>query len=221
MDWRYNTIWFDQIPPENQITWDYKEQKGTSLQLGNIEYAILWYYRKKGLSLDDIPQTNQLLYLELNWANITDFCQIQRLSSLKRLELHYCTKLENDNGLTGISNTLEHLHINQSKKLHSLDEISKLKNLKVLCLNNCGPLESISFLRNLPNLIDFRFVDTNILDGDLTPIIDHPSLKSVGFFNKRHYNNTREKIDNILMSKIKSDYKDFVYNEKYETFKYK
>ena len=69
--------------------------------------------------------------------------------------------------------------------------------------------------------MDFRFVDTNILDGDLTPIIDHPSLKSVGFFNKRHYNNTTETINAILESKLKDEYKDFVYKGDYKTFKYK
>ncbi|HEY4323634.1 MAG TPA: hypothetical protein VGN20_06600 [Mucilaginibacter sp.] len=221
MDWRYNTIWFDQVDRDKIISWNYKEKKGLSLQFDIEEYAILWYYRKKGLSFESIPQSEKLLYLELNWANIQDFCGVQRFPNLKRLELYYCTKLENDYGLLYLEDTIEHLHINQSKKFQSTDEISKLKNLKVLRLNNCGPLKSIAFLKDLPNLIDFRFVDTNILDGDLTPIIDHPSLKSVGFFNKRHYNNTTEKINAILESKLKDEYQDFVYKDQYKTFKYK
>lgn len=221
MDWRYNTIWFEQIDPEKQLTWDFKEKKSLPLHINNKEYVTLWYYKEKEISFGRIPPSDKLLYLELNWANVKNFCQIQRFPSLKRLELHYCTKLESDSGLKELKDTVEHLHINQSKKLLLTDEISQLVNLKVLRLNNCGSLKSLHFLRDLPKLIDFRFVNTDILDGDLTPILDHPSLKNVGFFNKCHYNSTREKIDAILESRLNSEYKDFFYKGEYKTFKYK
>ncbi len=220
MDWRYNTIWFEQIPAEDQINWDFKA-KGSELNIGDKEYAILWHYKQKGVSFSSIPQSDKLLYLELNWANVKDFSGIERLPNLKRLELHSCIKLENDLGLSVLENMLEFLQINTSKKLQSVDEISKLRNLKTLRLNNCGPLKSLDFLRKLPHLIDFRFVDTNVLDGDLSPIIEHPTLRSVGFFNKRHYNHTRKEIDSLLDLKSNKEYMDFVYKGKYETFKYK
>ena len=40
----------------------------------------------------------------------------------------------------------------------------------------------------MPNPLDFRFVDTNVIDGDLTPILQHPNLVNAGFLDKRHYN---------------------------------
>lgn len=135
--------------------------------------------------------------------------------------MHSCIKLENDLGLSVLEDTLEFLQINTSKKLQSVDEISRLKNLKTLRLNNCGTLKNLDFLKELPDLIDFRFVDTNVLDGDLSPIIEHPALRSVGFLNKRHYNYTDKGIDAILKAKSDTEYKDFVYKGKYETFKYK
>jgi hypothetical protein len=201
MDWRYNTIWFEQIQPEKQLTWDFKENKHSILDLWGIEYAILWYFRYKGLSFELLPNSDKLCYLEMNLANIKDFCGIERFTNLKRLELHYCKKLENIIGLLGLRDSIEWLYISHSKKIRSTDEISHLANLKVLRLNNCGPLESLDFLKDLPNLIDFRFVDTNILDGDLTPLIKHPNLRSAGFFNKRHFNLSEEKVDLILKEK--------------------
>ena len=83
------------------------------------------------------------------------------MNKLKRLELHYCTKLQNDFCLSGLVDTLEHLHINQSKKFVPNEELFTLKNLRVLCLNSCGDLENLNFLNQFPNLLDFRFVDTN------------------------------------------------------------
>jgi len=221
MDWRYNTIWFEQIEPQKFLNCDLKSRKLSSIDITNIEYAIFWHYKQKGLSFDSFPPSDKLLYLELNWANVKDFSGIEKLSALKRLELHYCTKLETDAGLSVLSDKIEYLHINQSKKLQSIDEICKLSKLKVLCLNSCGPLENLLFLKMFPNLMDFRFVDTNILDGDLTPLIEHPTIRSVGFLNKRHYNYSDDEIDSALELKSNEEYEDFAYKGEYLTSKYK
>jgi hypothetical protein len=82
-------------------------------------------------------------------------------------------------------------------------------------------LESLRFLKKFPNLIDFRFVNTNVLDGDLTPLIEHPTIRSVGFLNKRHYNYSDDQIDLELKLKSNEAYEDFVYKGEYETSKYK
>jgi len=54
-----------------------------------------------------------------------------------------------------------------------------------------------------------------------TPIVEHPTLKSVGFFDKRHYNYTSKKIDEILSPKDGPETKDFAYKGDFQTFKYK
>ena len=51
----------------------------------------------------------------------------------------------------------------------------------------CAPLKNLDFLKNMPELLDFRFVGTNILNGDLTPLVEHPRLVNAGFLDKRHY----------------------------------
>ena len=146
------------------------------------------------------------------------------MTKLKRLELHYCTKLDSDTGLSTLADTLEHLHINQSKKFVPSKELLSLKNLRVLCLNSCGNLENLDFLSEFPNLIDFRFVNTNVTDGDLTPIIKHPSIRSVGFLNNRHYNVSENSMDCSLIEKnVDVDYKTIVHkkgNGGYFTYRY-
>ena len=222
MDWRFNTIWFEQINEENVFQYDLKNYpiKSDIISYNNIEYAIIWHLKKKGNPLNLLLDCKKLLYLELNWANINNFEEIVKFTNLKRLELHYCTKLETDFGLSSICNNLEYLHINHSKKFKPSAELFSLKNIKVLCLNDCGNLENLNFLKYFPKLIDFRFVNTNILDGDLNPILDHPTIKSVGFLNKRHYNFKDIEIDNELSLKINKDFKTYLYKDKYMTFRY-
>lgn len=220
MDWRFNTIWFEQLNSSKLFKMDYKKNVVPENIFETSEYAILWHYKYKELAFDNLSSTNSLLYLEMNWANIKDFQKIEKLSNLKRLELHYCTKLETDKGLSSLKDTLEILHINQSRKFVPTDELDQLKSLKILCLNSCGSIESLDFLYNFPNLIDFRFVNTNVLNGDLSPILKHPTIRTVGFLNKQHYNYRDEEIDEVLRLKSNKEYKEFVYKEEYQTFKY-
>lgn len=222
MDWRYNTIWFEQLEQNKLFQIDLKEQAigANGDNFIKSEYANIWHLKKKLCAFDSLPASENLLYLQLNSANIIDFTGIEKYSQLKRLELHYCTKLSGDAGLQTLCNSLEFLHINQSKKFHFSDQILKLKKLRVLCLNACAPVESLDFLRHFPNLIDFRFVDTNVLDGDLRPIIEHPTLRTFGFLDKRHYNLKNAYVAEYLQKKNTSEYRTVIHNGPYQTFRY-
>jgi hypothetical protein len=220
MDWRYNTIWFEQIEANNYLNQDLKEKHQIDDNFIKVEYAILWHLKHKVSSFDNLPVSNNLSYLELNWANIKDFRGLNKFENLKRLELHYCTKIENDLGISNVNESLQYLHINQSKKFIFTNELLDLKKLRVLCLNACGPIDNLSFLKHFPNLVDFRFVDTNILDGDLTPIIEHPTIRTVGFLNKRHYNLKDHQIDQELALKSNDKYRHFAYKGQYHTSRY-
>ncbi len=220
MDWRYNTIWFEQLQSDTFLNQDFKTSTKIDTQFTSVEYAILWYLKHGETAFDKLPNSNKLLYLELNWANINDFQGIDKFETLRRLEVHYCTKLERDVGISKLRNNLQYLHINQSKKFTFTDELLSLKELRVLCLNACAPIENLSFLKHFPHLIDFRFVDTNILDGDLTPIIEHPTIRTVGFLNKRHYNLKDDQLDNELLLKSNKEYRHPAYKEQYKTERY-
>lgn len=221
MDWRYNTIWFEQLEQGDFFTKDFKENSISTdnKDFGSAKYAILWYLKRKLGSFDNLSDSDILLYLELNWANIIDFTGIGKFNNLKRLELHSCVKLESDNGLSQLGDSIEFLHINQSKKFKFDHELCELKKLKVLRLNSCGPIESLDFLSRLPNLVDFRFVNTNVLDGNLNPILEHPTIRSVGFFNKRHYNLKEDKLTLELGNKFSEEHKTFAYKGDYSTFR--
>jgi hypothetical protein len=178
--WRNNTIWFDEIPDNLFLQLNLKEEKLKESIEKSIEYLILWHHQKsKSGSFVAIPEN--LVFLKLIWSNIQNFNGIEKLTKIKRLELEYCSKLENDSGISQVANTLEFLHINNSKKFVPSEEFFSLSNLRVLSLNSCGSIKNLSFLKHFPNLIDFRFVDTNVIDSDLSPIIEHPSKGPLAF----------------------------------------
>ena len=222
MDWRFNTIWFEQLEQDKIFRQDFKEptKEIRNNSLSDSEYAIIWHLKSKSNSFDNLSDSDKLFYLELNSSNIKNFMGIEKFQNLKRLELQHCLKLESDEGLGALEDNLEFLHINQSKKFAFKDELLKIKKLKVLCLNSCAPIENLDFLNHFPNLLDFRFINTNILDGNLKPLLLHPTLRSAGFLNKKHYNYKDYRIDLELENKFGDDCKTYVYKGEYRTFRY-
>lgn len=218
MDWTHNTIWYDQLETSNYFIGDLHSSANQE-KIQNVEY-VMGDLKRGNYSFEKMPEMNRILFMEINCSNIYDFEGIEKLKNLKRLELHYCRKLETDKGISKLSETIEWLHIDMSKKFQMTNELLQLKKLKVLCLNSCGPLENLGFLSAFPNLIDFRIVDTNVLDGDLSPILAHPKIKNAAFLNKRHYNLKDTDVKEILNRKVIGIYKSIVKKGKFETYKY-
>jgi hypothetical protein len=75
-------------------------------------------------------------------------------------------------------------------------------------------------VEDLPHLLDFRFVGTNVLDGDLTPLMKHPSLVTVGYMNKRHYNVSRQDIDAHLAARWEAE-RVYAYKGEWRTHTYR
>jgi len=218
MDWRYNTIWFDQLDLSRIATVDLRTETLPPLQ--KKEYVSLRGYRQKNGLLDAVPILDEILYLELSFSGLRAFDGIGRLRSIKRLELVHCYKLESDSGLEEVAGSLRHLHILNSKRLHVGPGLRSLRDIEVLRLNACGEIDSLDFLFEFPRLLDFRFVDTNVRSGDLSPLIAHKTLRSVGFMDKRHYNMKSVEVDGALESKSPLPFQEFVSKGQWRTFRF-
>lgn len=220
MNWTYNTIWTEQLPDgEIQNVTCTNTRAGLTEHISG-SYFMISGFKPKDRCFESYPAITTATYMELNLSNVRSFRGISKLGPIKRLELHYCTKLESDEGLSELTDEIEWLHIDQSKKFSPSDELLRLKKLKVLCLNRCAPLENLNLLSHFPDLVDFRFVDTDVINGDLTPLFKHPTLLNVGFLNKRHYNRTEKEADEFFGSRAEPE-KEWVHKGQFRTFRYR
>jgi len=218
MDWRYNTIWREQLPEAALAAVDFQDG-GAAAALVGRRYVCATRFKSAFASLVDFPADDDIEYLYLGGANIRSFVGLSRFRRLKRLEVEGCRQLSSDLGLSGVSDSIEWLNIDGSKKFSPGDELCSLRKLRVLCLNVCGPIDSLAFLHRFPKLLDFRFVDTNVLSGDLGPLLTHPTLCSAGFLNKRHYSLKDSAVDEQLRAKWPSAIEK-LYKGPYETYRY-
>ncbi|MFT5424974.1 MAG: protein phosphatase 1 regulatory subunit 7 [Phycisphaerales bacterium] len=161
-----------------------------------LRTLALWKYKPKSKDLSELAELPALEDLSIVQSPLTSIRGVGRFRKLKRLELSYLTKLESVAGIEELSGSrLERLECHVCKKIGDHAAARAVPSLRVLRYNDCGEIPDIGFLDDLPNLEDFRFVHTNILDGDLCPLL---RLKSAGFFKKKHYSHTPEEVDEIL-----------------------
>jgi Leucine-rich repeat (LRR) protein len=117
------------------------------------------------------------------------------LSSLKRLRSLRLGGLKRLTSLAGVEGlaSLEELEIHTCCAIGSIKEVGSLSRLRKLHLNNDGDIESLKPLEKLSGLESVLFYEsTNILDGDLSPLLRQEHLARVSFQNRRHYSNRRE-----------------------------
>ena len=90
---------------------------------------------------------------------------------------------------------LEELRLDNCKKINFEGIFEKCHKVKQLACNGGPDVPSLSFLKQMKSIEVFRFCETNILDGDLTPLLQ---LKDFGFYpNKKHYSHTSEQLEEI------------------------
>ena len=158
----------------------------------------LFIYRYGVKNLDEL---SNLLNLEKLWISVCPAENIDGLSkliNLKILMLARFSKLDNLEVLKNL-NSLEELELDTCNKVNNLDALGGLTKLKKLILNNLKEVKSIKFIENLSNLEDLEIMEnTNIEDGDLSPILKLKKLKRLVIANRPHYSHTKDEMKKQL-----------------------
>ncbi len=127
--------------------------------------------------------------LDLLLCRIRSLNGIHISKGLKVVKLANCYLLEDINELYESRENLQGLVIDSCKKIRDYSVLAELKNLTRLSIINSGPIPTLSFLDQLPNLKTL-ILSCDIEDGDLSYCdrLEHVSI----YPNKRHFNRKNE-----------------------------
>ena len=125
-------------------------------------------------------------------APIESLDGIESLRKLRTLLLDNLRKLRSLAGVEDLTK-LEEIEVHTCRQIGSIDEIAALSNLRRLHLNNDGAIASLKPLDAIGKLESVLFYEsTDIVDGDLSPLMRQKNLARVSFQNRRHYSHRRE-----------------------------
>lgn len=162
----------------------------------------LWLFNPPDPDLHRLRRLKRLTRLELSQGRkLMSIEGIESLSSLAFLGLYGQQGLES---LAGIerAKTLRELNIESCKRLRAIHALAGLEGLEVLGLKNCGEIESLHPLTALQDLgALYAWESTNVLDGDLSPLLALPRLRILAMQSRRSYRPSVAEVETVLESR--------------------
>ena len=139
------------------------------------------FSKLKDSDLKWLSACSQLDTLEITCAKIRCLEGIERAAQMQCLRLNYNRSLQDISALESVAPTLRMLHIEKCPNITDFSVLEKLNNLEYLVIKGSNEIPDLSFLRGLPNVQLFDFVD-----GDLSPCLALPYVRCRR--SRRHYN---------------------------------
>ena len=159
-----------------------------------LKHLSLYNYNPKSkdcLSISNIPWVKKL---QITQSPIRTLNGLDKFNQLEELEINYCSKLETLCCIEKSKETLVSLLFDHCKLIKNHDYVIKLYHLHTLAFNHGGIIPSLKFINKITSLKSFRFVNTDVTDGDITPCI---GLRYAGFSNKKHFSHTMQQIKSL------------------------
>lgn len=126
---------------------------------------------------------------------------VEAFGTLRHLSIQGGTKLADISALGGSSTlrSLRVLTLETCRKISTLESLTEGVNLRFLNMGNCGELDSLAPVSGMQNLESlYLYESTNILDGDLSPLLMLPNLIDLRLMNRRHYTPQAPEVNRLL-----------------------
>ena len=157
-----------------------------------LRYLRALKYKPKRGDFSELPFIPSLEVLKLLYLTPTSLKGIERFSHLKALSLYRAHKLESLDDLLSLADVLEEFELEGKTKIFDYQALGKLREIRHLFLSNVGDIKDLSFLETMPSLNHFAFMDSNVVDGDLSYCKKVNGW--VAFTDKKHYSMTMEEL---------------------------
>jgi len=161
----------------------------------------LFLNRYLGKDTSPFATLNNLEQLSILNSSIENLQGLSNLNKLKSLGLHNVRKLTSLDGIQALTE-LQDLAFTGCRKVRSLEQVQTLYNLIKLDFSSNGNIDSIKSVQVLKNLQKIWFYEsTNVIDGDLFPLLELEHLQRVAFMDRDHYSHKRLEIEDYIIAR--------------------
>lgn len=166
-----------------------------------LRRLMMWQFQPRSLDLTDLAGIVRLEELSIVQTPITSLAGLETLEDLRYLDIAYAAKLESLDVLASGQSGLREISLSHAKKIPSYRPLAAVSHLRRLKLSCCAPMSDLKWTAGMNELDMFTFVETNVEDGNLTPLLSLPKLRDVGTMDKRHYNYKCNALNELLKQK--------------------
>lgn len=159
-----------------------------------LRYLDVWHYNAPSQDLVKLVGLVRLEHLRIVQTNLTSLAGIEVLEDVRYLTVSHATRLESLDALAG-HDSIREIDFTTANRIQSYGPLAKIRRLRRLKLSRCAAMPNLKWLAGMENLDFFAFVDTNVVDGDLSPLLKLPRLRYVGTLDKKHYSHTSDDLN--------------------------
>ena len=163
----------------------------------------IWQYKPRSADLSDLSRFTRLETLHLTQTSISTLAGIESLKDLRYVNIAYAPKLQSLETLTAESGIRE-LSLQNVKQIEAYAPIAAIPYLRRLKISSCAEMPDLKWTRSMKHLDFISFVETNVADGDLSPLLELPLLEYVGTMDKRRYNYKMNALNELLAKRRRS-----------------
>jgi hypothetical protein len=148
--------------------------------------------------LSDFVHVTRLETLEVVQTDIGSVDGVEDLEDLRYLDIAYAPKLTSLDALGGGKSEIRELMLENAKSIPSYRPLASMRRLRRLRLSDCAPMPNLKWTAGMNRLDFLAFVNTNVENGDLSPLLELPALRYVGTMDKKHYSHKADQINELL-----------------------
>ena len=138
-------------------------------------------------ALSAVPASESLRAIAISRTAMVNLSGLDRFPNLAALEIAVAPGLRDLEGLS-IARALESLELCRVPLSSGLTQVGALSMLHVLAIPDVGKVPTLGPLRGHQALRTVHaYGTTNIVDGDLTPLLEMPHLRQLAIADRRHY----------------------------------
>lgn len=174
------TIDFDIFKNLKTLIIDWNPKVFKNADKSKLTELHLWKF--KSLDFELLAVFSSVERLLLNKSTMSTLNGVEKFKSLKVLKLIYMANLTDISAISGVS--LEKFSIQNAKKITDYSSIGGCEKISRLRIIDSAPIRSLNFIEELSRLKSFRFINTDVIGGNLSPLLE---LEDVYFTHKRHF----------------------------------
>lgn len=154
--------------------------------LGRLKGLALGGFSPASCDITELSVLPALEKLSLYFNKLQSLKGLETMQGLRELFVGFAPKLECIDPICEL-NELRELRFEHCKNVRGFADLVRGKHMLNLMYMKCSPLDHVRFVSRLRSLQRFVFLDTNVLDGDMAPLVDHPTLAHVALTKKKHF----------------------------------
>lgn len=186
------------FPQLEEFVGDWHRDNTGAGHCGELRTLRAWGFRSAQTGLTSLADCARLERLWLVRPGIESIDGVEALEDLRYLDLSYAAKIEDLTPLAAPTVDLRELSLTNMKRISDYSPLASVHRLRRLKISKCAPMEDLAWTRGMDYLDFMSFVETNVLNGDLTPLLSLPLLRYAGAGNRRDYSHTDEDLNHLL-----------------------